>query len=404
MEEHLKLVIVGHVDHGKSTLIGRLLYDTDSLPEGKLDEVKATCDALGHELEFAFVMDHLQEEREQGITIDTTQTFFKTEKRNYVIIDAPGHVEFIKNMITGASQAEAAILIVDANEGVQEQTRRHAYVLRLLGIDQVIVILNKMDLANYSSNRYEEVKSKLLEFLKTLGIAPFYVIPISAKDGANVANRASKIGWYEGPTVLEALDTFKTASTPIEKALRFPIQDIYKIGDKRLLVGRIESGKLIRGQTITFSPTGSTAIVKSIDLFGDTKEAAEAGESIGITLERPSFIERGEVASSSNTPTVTTEFKANVFWMDKKEFSGEKLYLRCATQEVSCELIINQRLNSSTLELIEDDARYLGANEVGRVVVKTTKPMCVDAFNSIQELGRFILVRDNDVVAGGIVT
>jgi len=402
-KENLKLVIVGHVDHGKSTLIGRLFYDTDSLPTGKLDEVKAVCEAMGRELEFAFILDHLQEEREQGVTIDTAQTFFKTDKRNYVIIDAPGHVEFIKNMITGASQAEAAILIVDADEGVKEQTRRHAYVLSLLGLDQVVVVMNKMDLVNCSSDRYEAVKSETTSLLASLGITPSYVIPISAKEGDNVASKSSKMEWYKGPTVLEALDTFKTASAPTEKSLRFPIQDVYKIGDKRILVGRVEAGRLSSGQEVKFVPAGSSTKVKSIEVFEGQKENAEAGESIGITLENPLFIERGDVAVDDRS-NPSDSVLANVFWMAKQGFdTGEKLLFRCATQEVGCKIKIDKRLNSSSLEVLEENANSLNVNEVGQVVITLDRPICTDAFKDIQEMGRFVLVRDNDVVAGGIV-
>ena len=209
-KEHMKIVIVGHVDHGKSTLIGRLLYDTSSLPDGFIEEIKKTCEMLGRELEFAYVLDSLEEEREQNITIDTTQTFFKTKKREYVIIDAPGHKEFVKNMITGASLAEAAILIVSAKEGVQEQTKRHAYILSMLGIKQVIVAVNKIDLIGYKEEIFNSVKGELLKFLDSVKIKPSYVIPISAKEGDNIAKKSEKIRWYSSLTVLEALDAFET--------------------------------------------------------------------------------------------------------------------------------------------------------------------------------------------------
>ena len=208
--DYMKIVIVGHVDHGKSTLIGRLFFDTGCLPEEKIEEVRKTCEALGRDMEFAFVMDHLEEERSQGVTIDTAQTFFNTDKRSYVIIDAPGHKEFIKNMITGASQAESAILIVDAEEGVREQTKRHAYILSLLGLDQVIVVINKMDLVNYKEETFNKLKDDVTAFLSSIKIKPSFVIPISAKEGDLVAKKLGRMEWYKGPTVLQALDAFKT--------------------------------------------------------------------------------------------------------------------------------------------------------------------------------------------------
>jgi len=405
-KEHMKIVIVGHVDHGKSTLIGRLFYDTGSLPEEKIEEVKRTCRELGREMEFAYLMDHLEEEREQGITIDTAQTFFKTSKRNYVIIDAPGHKEFIKNMITGASQAEAAILIVDANEGVQEQTKRHSYILGLLGLKQVIVAVNKMDLVNYSEKKFKEVKKELNAFLISLGISPSYWIPISAKQGDNIAKKSNKMKWFSAPTVLQALDSFSLAEPPKEKDLRFPVQGVFKVGDKRILMGRIESGSLKEGDEVVFLPSGKKSRVKSVEVFNEKRDSADAGESIGITIEDPLFIERGEVAVSGKKPAVKQEVKASVFWMSSKEFSIEEtLLFRCATQEVECRIKkIGKRIDSSTLKIIEEEAQTLEENEAGEVTIKTEKPVVIEEFSSLPELGRFVLTRENNVVAGGIIT
>jgi sulfate adenylyltransferase large subunit len=406
MEEHLKFVIVGHVDHGKSTLIGRLFYDTDSLPVEKLEEVKRICKELGRELEFGFVMDHLEEERTQGVTIDTAQTFFKTSKRHYVIIDAPGHKEFIKNMITGASQAEAAILIVDADEGVKEQTKRHAYILGMLGLNQVIVVINKMDLVDHSRERFEEVKKDVLAFLSSIEIAPTYIIPISAKEGDNVAKKSDKMPWYDGLTVLEGLDTFNTKEPAVEKPLRFPIQDVYKVKDKRILVGRLEAGKMRKDGEIVFLPEDARSKIKSIEILWKDKSEAEAGESIGVTLEDPLFIERGAVACPvDNRPATTSKIWANVFWMSKLPFkSGEDLLLRLATQEVPVDINVEKKIDSSTLETISDSPDMVKETEVAQMLITTKTPLVVENFNDIQELGRFVLVRDLDVVAGGIIT
>ena len=268
-KENLKFVIVGHVDHGKSTLIGRLFYDTGSIPADKVAEIEQISKELGREIEFAFMMDHLQEERDQGITIDTAQAFFHTDKRDYVIIDAPGHVEFTKNMITGASQAEAALLIVDAEEGVREQTRRHAYLLSMLGLKQVAVVINKMDMdsVKYSKQRFEQVVAELLEFCEPLGIKPTHTVPISAKDGDNVAKKSTQMDWYTGLTVLEVLDTFTVPSKPAEKPMRFPVQDVYKVDNKRMFAGRVESGTITNGQEVVFLPSASRSKIKSIEKF-----------------------------------------------------------------------------------------------------------------------------------------
>jgi sulfate adenylyltransferase large subunit len=407
IKTHLKFVIVGHVDHGKSTLIGRLLFDTDSLPREKIEEVKRTCEALGRELEFAYVMDHLEEERMQGLTIDTAQTFFKTPLRDYVIIDAPGHREFIKNMITGASQAEAAILIVDAYEGVREQTKRHAYILSMLGLDQVIVVINKMDLVDYSADRFNMIKTELNEFLASIDTHPTYIIPISAKYGDNIATRSTKMDWYSNLTVLEALDTFKPRVTAVTKPLRFPIQDVYRVGDKRILVGRVEAGRIEAGQSILILPNRSETKVKSIEILWKDKHVAEAGESIGITIDDPIFIERGAIACTKDAvPTIVNRFDAYVFWLSKEPLNmDEKLELRLATQEVGCRIItIKRRINSATLETIEEDATNLQDAEVGLLVIETDRPIVIENFNIVQELGRFVLVRGYDVCAGGIIT
>lgn len=403
--ENLKFVIVGHVDHGKSTLIGRLLYETNSLPEGKIEEIKQLCESLGKDIEFGYIMDHLEEERDQGITIDTAQTFFSTEKRDYVIIDAPGHVEFVKNMISGASQAEAAVLIVDAQEGVKEQTTRHAYILGMLGLTQVIVVINKMDLVDYSQRKFDGVKNDLMEFLSSINIKPSYVIPISAKKGDFIANKTESMNWYNGPTLLEALDTFKLKESAKDKPLRYVVQDVYSF-DKRIIVGRVESGVIKKGDRIKILPSGEKTRVKSIEEYLKDVTEAEAGKSIGITIEDKLFIDRGNViVHNGDMPTITNKINANIFWMDGIPFKkGESLRLRCATQEVFCEIEkIDRVINSSTLELIAGDAAEIKNREVANIVIKTDKPVIVESFNKIEELGRFVLEREN-TCAGGIIT
>ncbi len=404
-DEKLKFVIVGHVDHGKSTLIGRLMYDTNSLPEGKIEEIKQLCESLGKDIEFGYVMDHLEEERDQGITIDTAQTFFGTKKRDYVIIDAPGHVEFVKNMISGASQAEAAVLIVDAEEGVKEQTKRHAYILGMLGLSQVIAVINKMDLVDFDRERFETVKKDLMEFLSNINIKPSYVIPISAKNGDFIANRTGTMDWYKGPTLLEALDTFKTKESANNKPLRYVVQDVYSF-DKRIIAGRVESGIIRKGDKIKVLPSGEETRVKSVEEYLKKVTEAEAGKSIGITTEDKLFIDRGNViVSDGDLPTVTSRIKANVFWMDRTPFrKGESLIFRCATQEVNCEIEkICRVINSSTLELITEDANEINNREVASIVIRTDKPVVVENFNKMEELGRFVLGRE-DTCAGGIIT
>jgi len=403
----LSLVIVGHVDHGKSTLIGRLLYDTDSLPPDKIEEVKKASAIQGKQTEFAYLLDHLEEERKQGITIDTTQVFFKTSKRQYVIIDAPGHVEFVKNMITGASQAEAAVLIVDVAEGIMEQTRRHSYMLSLLGLEQVIVVLNKMDLVDFSQDHFNTIKQQTLDWLKTIDIEATLCVPISAIEGDNIAAKSDNMKWYTGPTFLESMDTLQNKQPQEDKPLFFPIQDVYKIEDKRINAGRVESGVIEEGAEIKIMPGGQVTKINTIEKFLEQPHKAVAGECIGLTTTDSVFVERGNVlCSPGSEPMLTDRIFANIFWMAKQDLKkGQKLTIRCSTQETSCRIeSINKRIDSSTLEVIAEDADAIGNLDVAEVVIKTKKPLAITSFNDVQELGRFVLVQDENIYAGGIVT
>ena len=403
----LSFVIVGHVDHGKSTLIGRLLYDTDSLPPDKIEEVQKASAKAGKKTEFAYLLDHLEEERKQGITIDTTQVFFKTDKRRYVIIDAPGHVEFVKNMITGASQAEAAVLIIDVVEGVKEQTKRHSYMLSLLGLHQAVVVLNKMDLVDFSQERFNSVKEDVAEWLKSVNIEPTFYIPISAIKGDNIAGRSENMDWYTGPTFLESLDTLQNRQPPENKPLLFPIQDVYKIGDKRINVGRVEAGVISKGVEVKILPTSRLTSVNSIEKFLEDTNKAVASECIGITTADSVFLDRGNVVCLPDAePTLTDKIAANIFWMSKRDFGkNQKLTMRCATQETSCKIeSINKRIDSSTLEIIKENAKVIKNLEVAEVIIKTKKPVAIKDFNDVQELGRFVLVQDENICAGGIIT
>jgi bifunctional enzyme CysN/CysC/sulfate adenylyltransferase subunit 1 len=406
-ENPLKFVMVGHIDHGKSTLIGRLFYDTNSLPPDKVAELKkASEQRIDGEMEFAFIMDHLREEREQGITIDTAHTFFHTEKREYVIIDAPGHVEFVKNMLTGASQAEAALLIVDANEGVGEQTKRHANLVSMLGVEQIIVVINKMDVVDYEENHFNNLKEEVQEFLGSINLKPDYYIPISALKGDNVAKRSENMEWYQGQTVLESLDSLKNEVPPEDKGLIFPVQDVYKISGKRIAVGRIEAGTLQSGMEVKILPGGGKTTIKSLEKFNEKKNKAVAGESIGITTTDPVFLERGNVLCvEEKYLTISDKVNSSLIWLSKEAFSkDEKLGLRLATQETRANIAeIRERVDSSSLEILEEKASSINNLEIGEVEIETKKPLAFTKFGDVKEMGRFVLVRGNDVVAGGII-
>ena len=403
----LSFVIVGHVDHGKSTLIGRLLYDTNSLPPDKIEEIRKASADKGGRTEFAYLLDHLEEERKQGITIDTTQVFFSTSKRRYVIIDAPGHVEFVKNMITGASQAQAGVLIVDAAEGVKEQTRRHSYMLSLLGLKQIIVVLNKMDTVDYCQERFDVVADQARQFLRSVGIKALFCIPISAMDGDNVANKSANMSWYDGPTFLQSLDNLAVRQAVEDEALLFPIQDVYKVAEKRINVGRVEAGVIAKGAQIKILPGGQVTTVNSVEKYLEETDMAGSGESIGMTTVDSVFLERGNVVCSpGQEPIVTNEIWATIFWMSNHNYDGDqKLTLRCSTQETPCKIVsIAKRIDSSTLAVIEENAEVINNLEVAEVIIKSKRPLAIRSFNDVQELGRFVLVRDQNTCAGGIIT
>ncbi len=407
MDKALKFVVVGHVDHGKSTLIGRLLADTNSVMDGVLTKVKNTCQEKGIEFEYAFLLDAFQEEQEQGITIDTTKIEFSTDKRDYTIIDAPGHKEFLKNMVSGASSAEAALLIIDAKEGVREQSKKHAYILSLIGVKQIYVIINKIDLVQYSQERFNEVKFEMDAYLRKLGIEAQKFIPISAKLGDNVAMSSSNLAWYQGETVLAAIDNFTKSEEMHDKPLRVPVQDVYKFDARRIIAGRVESGSIKIGDKITLYPSLNTTTVKSIEEWKVQTESNQkkAGDCVGLTFNDEFFLQRGEViARADEKPRVRNLLHCNFFWMGKEDLAiGKKYKLKLNTQEVECEIhTINSVVDSNTLEKIPGK-HSLSKNDVGNLVIKTKQPVVFDAFSEIPTTGRFVLVDNNIVCGGGII-
>ncbi|HEU5047564.1 MAG TPA: adenylyl-sulfate kinase [Rickettsiales bacterium] len=402
----LKIVIVGHVDHGKSTFVGRLLHDTGSLPDGKFEQIQQSCKKRGMPFEWSFLMDALQAERDQGITIDTTQIWFKTQARNYVVIDAPGHKEFLKNMISGAAQSEAALLIIDAKEGVKEQSKRHGYLLHLLGVRQIAVLVNKMDMVGYDEQAFRKIEDEYRTYLKEIGVTPAFVIPVSAREGDNIAARSPQMGWYKGPSVLEALDGF-SATLPLNQLpLRFPVQDVYKFDERRIIVGRIESGSLKVGDELVFSPVNRTVKVASIEEWGSSilPISATAGQSVGITLSEQIFVERGAVAShTKHAPFITNMFRAKLFWLGHKPLTQGKRYkLKIATTEVTAEVReIEQVVDTNNLGRAQQASVERGA--VAEVVFHTRGVVALDAFEHNPKLGRFVILEDYDVCGGGII-
>lgn len=402
----VRIVIVGHVDHGKSTLVGRLLHETGSLPDGKLEMLKAVSERRGMPFEWSFLLDALQTERDQGITIDTTQIRFKTPSRDIVLIDAPGHAEFLRNMITGASQADAAVLIIDALEGVRDQTRRHGYLLHLLGVRQVAVVINKMDRVAYAQSRFDEISAEISAHLTGLGVKPVAVIPISARDGDGVTTRTPNIGWYTGATVVEALDGLDPARPMTSLPLRLPIQAIYKFDDRRIVAGRIEAGQLSTGDEIVIMPAGKIARIKSVESWPVTPVTGPqgAGRSVGITLDRELFVERGDIISHVGTaPRDTRRLRARIFWLhDTPLAKGAQILVRLGAKETRATVVaIDKAVDPGELASVQTDS--IKRNHVGEIDLALAHPLAADPYTENPRTGRLVIEVAGRIAGGGLV-
>ncbi|AHF08072.1 adenylyl-sulfate kinase [Desulfitobacterium metallireducens] len=410
-DQEMKIVIVGHVDHGKSTIIGRLMADTDSLPQGKLEQVRETCRRNSKPFEYAFLLDALKEEQAQGITIDVARMFFKTKQRNYIILDAPGHVEFLKNMVTGAAQAEAALLVIDAKEGIQINSLRHGNLLSMLGVKQVAILINKMDLVDYEEEIFKQIVDSYRIFLEKIGIEPIYYIPVSGRFGDNIASSSGNMCWYSGPTVLEALDQLKPKKQPIHAALRMPVQDVYKFtghGDqRRIIAGTIESGILRVGDELIFYPSGREGRVHSIEHFPTTElTEVQAGYATGFTLEEQAYVSRGELVTKKGetSPKVVLSFRANLFWLGKNPMIPGKTYflkLGTAKRRIKLEGIIRV-MDASTLDPNYHPER-IEINNAAECILKCDKPIAIDSNYEMSLNSRFVIVDEYEIAGGGII-
>ena len=402
----VRIVIVGHVDHGKSTLVGRLLHETGSLPDGKLEMLKAVSARRGMPFEWSFLLDALQTERDQGITIDTTQIRFRTRSRDVVLIDAPGHAEFLRNMITGASQADAAVLIIDALEGVRDQTRRHGYLLHLLGVKQVAVVVNKMDRVDFSAERFQSISDEISAHLVGLGVTPTAVIPISARDGDGVNDRTSNIAWYTGPTVVEALDALTPAKPLDQLPLRLPVQAITKFDDRRIVAGRVESGHLAAGDEIVIMPAGKIAVIKSVEGWPVTplKGTFGAGRSVGITLDRELFLERGDIiAHTGATPRDTRRLRARIFWLHDAPLAvGQSILVRLGTKETRASVVAIEKAVDPG-ELSGVSAASIARNHVGEIDIALAQPLAADTYTDNPKIGRLVIEVAGRIAGGGLV-
>lgn len=409
--EQMNIVVVGHVDHGKSTVIGRLMADTDSLPEGKLESVKEYCKKNARPFEYAFLLDALKDEQAQGITIDTARCFFKTNKRDYIIIDAPGHIEFLKNMVTGASRAEAALLVIDAKEGIKENSKRHGHIVSMLGIKQVVVLVNKMDLIDFDFEIFSKIKSEFTEFLGKINITPIDFIPISAFNGDNIANMSNKSPWYKGLTVLQQMDAFENKEKSENQDFRMSVQDIYKFtkegDDRRIVAGTISSGSIHKGDEVLFLPSYKKSVVESIEGFNvKPRDTAFAGEAIGITLKTQIYITPGELMIKANDdfPFVSSKFKANIFWVGKSPLVKNKNYkLKIGTMKIDTKLVDVLNIIDAAELNINKFKDQVERHDVAECVFETVKPIAFDVISNFEQSGRFVIVDNYEISGGGII-
>ncbi len=410
---HLNLVFIGHVDHGKSTAVGRILYDTGALSDVDLRKLKEEAAKVGKAtFEFAFAMDRLKEERERGLTIDIAHKDFQTQKIYFTIIDAPGHRDFVKNMITGTSQADAAVLIVSVKEGVQTQTREHAFLAKTLGVKQLIIGLNKMDAVNYDRVKFEDVKKDVTNLLKNIGykIEEVPMIPISAYMGDNIAKKSDKTPWYNGPTLLETLDMLKVPEKPMTKPLRLPIQDVYTItGVGTVPVGRVETGVLKVNDKVIIMPANVTGEVKSIEMHHVQMPQAEPGDNVGFNLKgvEKNAIRRGDVLGlPSNPPTVAEEFTAQIVVLNHPTAItvGYQPVLHCHTAQVACSVTeITKKIDPKTGQTVAEKPDFIKTGDVAVLKFRPTKPMAIEKASDFPQLGRFAVRDMGQTVAAGMV-
>ncbi len=410
-QERMPIVIAGHVDHGKSTIIGRLLADTGSLPQGKLEQVRASCERNARPFEYAFLLDALKDEQAQGITIDSARVFFKSARRHYIIIDAPGHIEFLKNMVTGAARAEAGLLVIDAQEGVQENSRRHGYMMSMLGISQIAVLVNKMDLVEYDRQVFEAIVTEYSAFLEQIDIQPTYFIPVSGREGDNVARAGTNMPWYEGFSVLQALDEFRAPRLPVDGAFRMAVQGVYKFtqhgDDRRIVAGTVQSGTARVGDEVVFYPSGKKSHVRSIEAFSSPPQShAMAGEAAGFTLSEQIFVSRGEIVAlaSEPHPKVTSLIRTNLFWLGKDPLVKNRDYtLKLGTSRVLVRLDEVHRVIDASDLSAQSDAQHINRHDVADCTLKLKRAIAFDLAEDIAATSRFVVVDGYEIRGGGII-
>lgn len=407
----MNIVVVGHVDHGKSTIVGRLLADTGTLPEGKLEQVRQTCARNAKPFEYAFLIDALKAEQDQGITIDSARVFFRTKRRPYIIIDAPGHLEFLKNMVTGAARAEAALLVVDAREGMQENTRRHARLLPLLGVRHIAVLVNKIDLVGNDEVLFRTLEADMRTLLSELGVEAEACIPVSGREGTNLIGPATETPWYSGPSVVEYLDALADERQPTAQPFRMPVQGIYKFtesGDeRRIIAGAVASGVLRVGDAVVFYPSGKHSQVRSLESFNTPAiDVTEAGAAAGFTLADQIFVSRGEVACRQDEarPEIAVRLRVSLFWLAATPLVQGKTYqFKLGTASVGMEVESVDRIVDAAELDARDRTNSVVRNEVAECIVRLHRPVAVDPDSDVAATSRFVIVDDWEIRGGGIV-
>jgi len=410
---HQNLAIIGHVDHGKSTLVGRLLYETGSVPEHVIEQHKEEAEEKGKGgFEFAYVMDNLAEERERGVTIDIAHQEFDTDDYNFTIVDCPGHRDFVKNMITGASQADNAVLVVAADDGVAPQTREHVFLARTLGINELIIGINKMDLVDYSEDSYKSVIDEVTDLLNQVQFATddTTFIPISAFEGDNIAEESDETSWYDGPTLLQALNDLPEPEPPTDAPLRLPIQDVYTIsGIGTVPVGRIETGTLNMGDNVSFQPSDVGGEVKTIEMHHEEVPSAAPGDNVGFNVRGigKDDIRRGDVCGpADDPPSVAETFQAQVVVMQHPSVitAGYTPVFHAHTAQVACTIeSIDQKIDPSTGEVAEEDPDFIKSGDAAVVTVRPQKPLSIEPSSEIPELGSFAIRDMGQTIAAGKV-
>jgi elongation factor 1-alpha len=409
---HLNLVTIGHVDHGKSTLIGRILYDTKAISEEDMRKLKVLATELKKEtFEFAFVMDKLKEERERGVTIDVMHQRFDTPKYYFTIIDAPGHRDFVKNMITGASQADAALLVCSAKEGVQEQTKEHVFLIKVLGVGQIICAINKMDSVNYDQVKYNSTKADVEKLLKSVGYdtSKILFIPTSGYVGDNVAKKSDKTPWYTGPTLVEAFDTLHVPSQPVDKPLRLPVQDVYTItGIGTVPVGRVETGVMKNGDMIVFEPAGVKGEVKSIEMHHEQIPEAKPGDNVGFSVRgiNKTDIRRGDVVGHvNNPPKVAKEFTAQIIVLQHPNVitKGYTPVFHCHTAQVACKITeIVKKIDPKSGATLQENPDFIKTGDAAIIKCVPNKPFVLESSKDFPELARFAIRDMGQTIAAGV--